>query len=210
MPTLDDPSARENRDNKPNAQGTNVMGDWWEGVREQGELITWVVAGASTAPIILGLAGINPPWPKSVSVMTAFGQLLAMVWAYQTMRGKKNDKKIQGEMQFYLICLTICLAMYFALHSMFVFIIPTNHELATKGFLCSYDALRLDDISHYCPFVPLEKLKNYGYESDMIWVGWSVAVVQFIILALWIAIFYSLAFFLAAFVVNQQNKSASG
>lgn len=198
-PTQEPPSATLS------TSGRNVMGDWWEGVREQGKLIGWAVIGASTTPIVLGLAGVNPPWPKSVTVMTAFGQLLAMVWAYQTMRGKRDDPAIEAAMRFYLRLLIVFVGIYFSIHSFFVFTIPTDHELATKGFVCSPDAMRLDDVARYCPFVPLDKIKDFGYETDMIWTGWSISVVQFLILAFWIASFFALAFFLAAFVVNRQN-----
>jgi hypothetical protein len=205
MPAIDDPPARDPSSTAPPQRAVNLMGDWWEGVREQGKLIAWVVIGASTTPIVLGLAGINPPWPRSVTVMTAFGQLLAMVWAYQTMRGKKDDAAIEAAMRLYLRLLIVFVAIYFLIHSFFVFIVPTDHQLATKGFVCSPDAMRLDDVARYCPFVPLDKIKDFGYETDMIWAGWSISVVQFLILAFWIASFYALAFFLAAFVVNRQN-----
>lgn len=181
-----------------------ILGDFWIAVKEQGQLIAWVVAGASTTPLILGMAGINPPWPKNVVVMTAFGQLLAMIWAYQTLRGKKSDVAIEHAMRFYLRLLTLFVGLYFMVHSLFVYTIPTNHELGVKGFICLPDVLKISGMAQDCPFVPLEKLKGFGYES--IWVLWSVSMVQYSILCLWIASFYSLAFFLAAFVVNQQNK----
>lgn len=129
-----------------------------------------------------------------------------MVWAYQTMRGKKGDRAIESAMRFYLILLLLFVASYFLIHSVFVFAIPTNSELATRGFVCSYDALRMAEISPYCPFVPIEKLKDFGYNADVVWTGWSIAIVKFLVLGFWIASFYALAFFLAAFVVSQQNK----
>lgn len=207
MSTLDNEPPSEQREPEiPPGNDAGVLDDFWVGVKEQGKLIAWVVAGASTTPVILGMAGINPPWPKNVVVMTAFGQLLAMVWAYQTLRGKKSDVAIEQAMRLYLRLLAVFVAFYFLIHSLFVYTIPTNHELAAKGFLCSMDVLQLPEIAQDCPFVPIEKLKDFGYEP--IWVLWSVSAVQFLILGLWIASFYALAFFLAAFVVNQQNGAS--
>jgi hypothetical protein len=120
----------------------------------------------------------------------------------------QSHKAIESSMRVYLGLLALFVAMYFLIHSFFVFTIPTDHSLATKGFVCAEDALRLPDVARLCPFVPLEKIKDFGYETDMIWTGWSVSLIQFLILALWIACFYALAFFLAAFVVNQQNKAS--
>lgn len=208
MPPVDDPKMQDVQARAQQADDTGLLDDFWRLTKEQGKLVAWVVAGAATTPLVLGLAGIDPPWPESVTIVTAFGQLLAMVWAYQTLREKKNDAAIEVAMRFYLRLLAFFVAIYFLIHSFFVFTRPTDHGLGVKGFVCLSNILRLPSISSYCPFVPIEKLKDFGYDTDMVFTGWSISAVQYLILVLWIASFYTLAFFLAAFVVNQQNKAA--
>jgi len=61
---------------------------------------------------------------------------------------------------------------------LFVYLIPTTHELRIKGIVCTPDALKIKQFSDRCPFLGQADLAIANYRSELVWTRYSIVLME--------------------------------
>jgi hypothetical protein len=96
--------------------------------------------------------------------------------------------------------------LYLLFFAMFTFEVPAAKVRGVKGFLCLTE-LPKAALSE-CPLVGTERLKDAGYNPELIWQSWTVSINQFGLSLIWISFFISLSTVIGAFLVFQTKQPA--
>jgi len=164
------------------------------------ELWAWA-AGAAVIPFLANFAQLAPPWPPAIVYITAVFELLALIWAYQTVR-KKSQVKVNSQMLKSLLIMVVCLGTYLFLFSLFTFQIPGTDIVIVKGFICQ--PVPAEQFNH-CPWLIGEDLRLAEYDPNLLWSLPSIAITRLIIVALWLGVFFFLSLFLGAFLTKLRS-----
>jgi hypothetical protein len=118
-------------------------------------------------------------------------------------KGKRTVTRWIGSLALLLFLTSL---VYLTLFSMFTYVTPYTNERFAKGFVCNPQTERL--YPGQCPFVDAHVLADAQYNAEEIWTGWSVELMQVVIVSLWLAAFVFLSSLIGTFLVFQ-TKTAS-
>jgi len=164
-------------------------------------LSTWIAGASLAAPFVIALIDVVPPWPKKLSGITAIVELVVLIFTFQAFRGASR-KKTNRRMKIAMIVAGCCALIYLSLFVRYTFVIPTTKEIGIKGFVCTPEAKA---VFHGCDFDDEEALASAEYEAHRIWTPWSIDVIRLGLLCLWIALFWTISFFIGLFIVYQHD-----
>jgi hypothetical protein len=173
-------------------------------VRFLKRFLVLIAAGtASTALILITwLVGVAPPWPEAVVQVTALGQLVILVLAYQ--RSAQFSRRAVGRaLSVTATALFLFTILYFIFFSLLVFSYgPDGKEVsAIKGFFCNDAAAEL--YGSQCPFLDREAMADADYQADRLWTSVGITLARAVLLTSWILMFGSLVSFLGTFAAQK-------
>jgi hypothetical protein len=166
------------------------------------------VTGAAgvSSPLLLGLSGISPPWPKGITTMTALIVLVVLILVYFLL-GQTARLTIKRLMVCAAVAITVFSLLYLIAYSTFVFQIPTTRELGIKGFVCTADARLV--YGDRCPFLGDAELKRQVFDAEAYWTKGSITAARLLLVAGWSVCFGALSLLVGSFVVVLSRKSNS-
>jgi hypothetical protein len=176
------------------------MNDFRQYLKAAKELWAWA-AGAAIVPFLANFAKLAPPWPPAITYITAVFELIALIWAYQTIR-KMSQKRVNAKMLTSLIILVMALVAYLSLFSLFTYEIPGTDIRIIKGYECT--VIALDQFTN-CPWLVGEDMRLAEYDPNLMWTLPSITVIRISIVAFWLAVFFYLSLFLGAFLVKMRS-----
>ena len=179
-------------------------------LKEFRSTMLFAVGGSALLPIMAAFAGLDPPWPKSVAVLTSLAILVAIIFAFQFLR--QRPKRVVDRTMLRGLGLAIVAALiYFTILSLFVFEIPTTGERDYAGCGWTTNAATvasdfLADPADGCPGNYRKLLESAEYENAVIWTASSIAIIRMAALASWIALFVGISLITAAFITFQAER----
>ena len=166
-----------------------------------------VSAGAGTVAVPLAaiIAKLSPPWPpgSGVIVITLVAELLVLIWIFQTSL-KIKQTQLKRRMKSALIILCLGFLAYDFLYASFTGSLPKGKGRYVKGFVLQPITKQL--IAEDPTYSADEALKGAEYDTEKIWVGWSINTMSIVLLVLWIVSFAELAIFVGSFTLFQQRQ----
>jgi TIR domain len=157
--------------------------------------------GIGTAvPFFAYVAGIAPPWPPGIMLVTALTELVCLIVVFQFLRSK--GRKLVNRV-IAALALSLCLASlaYFILIAFFTYVTPHTNERFVKGFVCRPEIQKA--YGDQCPLVSRDLLSGLQYTAENVWMDWSVALMQVAIAILWLVCFIFLSSVIGSFLVFQ-------
>lgn len=186
-----------------------------QSIKDVKKLITIAVSGLICSQVIALLAGIQPPWPKGILILTSMIELLVlmMAWHFSSVSEKMNTGKILVIL-FSLLCF-FSLAYVF-MYSLFVYNIPGTSTDIVLGCGLTHDSqlvlslnkIDLKTITDTCPEEFTRILSSAEFEATRVWTPWTVKLNQVVIFALWLAAFSCLAAFMGIFVAYHKRRQS--
>jgi hypothetical protein len=194
---------------------------FWQFVKSVRSVPAWIVKASLAGPILNIVTKLGPTWPAvgGVSLLTAMIEVVALMLVFQFLGQRRLAiRRLEKWLLRLGIGLVVLLITYMCFFRFFTFNDPFTNQTKTKGFVLSSmvaDALAGDktraikddlvwDIHGNLPESKLLKLG--GYDSRFIWASWSVDIVEFLLLANWLAFFATFSAFTGLFVLLQQKK----
>lgn len=165
-------------------------------------LSLWAVGGSMAVPFAAALTSLSPPWPRSIVLVTAIAELVALIYVYQFLKSAKR-KVINKIVTVSGLFLIVFGAVYLAAVSLCTYEVPTTKERFVKGYVCTPDAIAV--FKDKCPNLGLDELKTAEYDADRLWTERSIAITRLAVVGLWLGTFVALSVLVGSFLVYQMD-----
>lgn len=158
-------------------------------------------------PFILDLIfGLQPPWPKSTTYITAFLELAIIFYCF--LQSRKSRAAMRRTAALYLTAMVALFAVYFTMYSLFVFKLPISGKPVVGGFICNREAAEIvvPAMGEHCPFVSEAVLAAAQYEVGRVWTPLSVKIVELSLFVCWSVFFMAATFLFGSFIAHVSSK----
>jgi hypothetical protein len=170
-------------------------------VKEYGGLGSLAV-GAGTIPFILAFASLAPPWPPTITPVTAVVQLAVLILVYQKLN--RSRKRVVDRVMVSSFCALFAASLiYVTVLLNFTYQLPDSSQRLPRGFFCTSIAQK--QFPDSCPFLARDELNEVEYVPSRLWTNQSMTAVQVTLLVLWMGAFISLTTLVGTFVVYQKR-----
>jgi len=151
------------------------LDDFKQVVKEFRGLTILVVGGAAALPFAADLASFSPAWPKGIVVVTALGELVALMLVFQLFRSATKRRVNTLLITSASAVLLVSLVYLFAL-SLFTYEARTTHERFVKGFVCSFNAKKIYGTTVHSSDTTKSLRQNFqlnafGQSLQLLWPG---------------------------------------
>jgi hypothetical protein len=171
-----------------------------------------IVGAAGLTPVIAAFAGMNPAWPEKIEILTSLLIVVTLILAFvltSGVRAKRVKRIVLGT----ALAFVISLFGYLYAFGRFVYEVPGTKSSVTLGCTWKKDALEGAKIfrisaANQCPGDFEDLLANAEYAPSAVWTPESLSTTRLLVLALWLAVFTSLAAFIGAFVSTLKGVPA--
>ena len=169
-------------------------------------VFTYVVVFGS-APIVLNFVfGIGPPWPNAAGValltsMVAWGMLIYayVVWGRLSIGGFRKVMRWAGP------SFAGALVVYIGSTALFAMRAPDFRHQVAAGFVLRPTIVEV--LNQHPEETPSSLLKGAQYDATLVWEGWSVGVVRFLLLASWLATVTPFFLLIALLVLMEKTRA---
>lgn len=162
--------------------------------------ILGVAAAFAALPLLVGFAGLAPPWPPAVAYVTAVFILIAALvmweWVRDVSRTVRRRFILAG------IALTVIgLGVYLPFYSLYVQDVPGSDERVVRGTKCTPKAQLV--YAAECPELPRDALRAAEWQAEVLWTRGSIMQVQLVLVAAWLAFTAGLIAFVGAVIAGR-------
>ena len=134
-------------------------------------------------------AGITPPWPRGLAVLTAVLEAALIFVAFSLFR-TANRGAIRKTVTTSIVVLVFATVAYLGAQSVFVYQTPVTGERFAKGFVCTAEARAV--FKDKCPFLDEDELRGAEYDAQRLWTLPSIAIVKVTLSGLWLLAFVAI------------------
>jgi hypothetical protein len=149
------------------------------------DLIKVLGIGAAFAsiPLLVALAGLQPPWPPAIGQVSAALVLLASLAAWEWVRASALKTRRRWIVMATLLTLSGLFA-YLILYSLFVETVTGTDLRVVRGYTCTSEALAV--YRNQCPELPRDALRDAEWEAPVLWTRGSITMVRIGLAATWL------------------------
>lgn len=186
----------------------SVLGPFTGFLKDYRKLISCMVGLAVADAVVDLVFAVGPPWPARnttvfFTVMFAWVLLISTfaLWRKESIESLKTKITISCML---FICACI---IYIFMRAMFVYDAPTSFDQEASGFVLQE---RIKALLRDKPGLNIKGLlADGGYDPNEIWEPWSVAVVRFVLLSTWLALFAAFSVVCSAVLIYLETNPAN-
>jgi hypothetical protein len=163
------------------------------------------LSSGAAVPFAAYAASIAPPWPPGIMLLTGLTEFLSLIVSFQFFRTRA--RKVISRAIGVSVSGTLGVSfIYLLLFAMFTFTTPKTGERWVKGFVCNADIAQL--YGSECPFLGLRRIQEAQYNSENLWLDWSVALMRVVLSSTWLLSFLLCSASIGIFLVFQTKRPA--
>lgn len=152
-------------------------------------------------PFILdSVFGLQPPWPRSTTYLTAFLELGIVFFCF--LQDRITKQKMRRIVFLSVLSMVALFAVYFLMYSLFVFTLPAGGGSIVGGFICKPDTQYIiaPFMNESCPFVSEQVLASAQYRPETVWEPLSIRIIEFALFSCWSLFFMVSTYLYGSFV----------
>lgn len=186
------------------------LNDFFDVVAEVRKVALVAAGGLIVLPLLAGLGGFQPPWPKSIPIITSLLELVVLIVVYQLL---SHAPRALASRVIVWSALSVALlsTVYLVLSAIFVYQIPDNDTRVVLGcglgentkVILAYLEQHPTDV---CPGEFTSMLEGKQYNTDQIWTKLSVNLISAVLVLTWLGSFGALAALVSVFVSFQRRQ----
>ncbi|MEI8698160.1 hypothetical protein [Mesorhizobium sp. ISC15] len=174
-----------------------------EVLAEYRSLALWAGVSSVSIPFFAAFAGVAPPWPNRIALMTAVFQLIGLILSFQLYYSAKR-RVVTKAIIVMTLASCILLLLYIFLFSIFAVSVGGAQKYIIVGYECTTKAAAT--YGKECQGIGYEELRAAQFNEFVIWTRMSIAVVRTALTSIWLAFFLSLSSVIALFLVFQRSR----
>jgi hypothetical protein len=167
--------------------------------------VFWAVIANLSLPTLGSLFSLSPPWPRGVVLITCALASVVSIWTINALRDS-TPTLVNRIVAWMAVTFVILVATYLLIVSLFTYETPTTSQYWAKGLICTVEASSV--YKDKCPTLGVDELRAAEYEAERLWTPGSIAMVQIILVALWLASFAALASAIGSVLLTQSRSNS--
>lgn len=153
--------------------------------------------------------GLGPPWPDAPSLCAALSTLTALAVLATSRPARRSRHRLPSRSRWLLALVAASVVSYWGMFAFFAHQAGDWRHWIAGG--CKFrplvaEILEQSDSPAYDPTATVDSLlEDRGYNALVVWEPWSVYTVRLVMLALWLAMIASTAWFFGSYLPARSN-----